>query len=213
MKMCVRHNLLKSVREKGRTSHENRQRPTSIPYNKSAERPAVVPAVCTAHSLAGIYWHLEGHQSLNQTFTPSHKHLGNNYNISPADNVSVCPSHLLFTATHRTDAAVLHLLHPSRCTFSTGQAMSRNMTICAVATKTHEDGKITSARPASLPSEKTQRGRPEKQNPPPCAQPDRQRIRRAAGQGTIYNPITILILFSDTTDLLPEGNPSCHFYA
>ena len=114
MKMCVRHNLLKSVREKGRTSHENRQRPTSIPYNKGAERPAVVPAVCTAHS---------------------------------------------------------------------------------------------------LPSEKTQRGRPEKQNPPPCAQPDRQRIRRAAGQGTIYNPITILILFSDTTDLLPEGNPSCHFYA
>ncbi len=144
---------------------------------------------------------------------PSHEHLGNNYNISPADNVSVRPPHQLFTTTHLTDAAALHLLHPSRCTLFAGQAMSRNMTICAVATKTHEDGKITSARPASLPSEKTQRGRPEKQNPPPCAQPDRQRIRRAAGQGTIYNPITILILFSDTTDLLPEGNPSCHFYA
>lgn len=69
--MCVRHNLLKSVREIGRTSHEDRQRPTSIPYNKGAERPAVVPAVCTAHSLAGIYQHPEGHQSLNQTFTPS----------------------------------------------------------------------------------------------------------------------------------------------
>lgn len=144
---------------------------------------------------------------------PLHEHLGNNYNISPADNVSVRPPHQLFTTTHLTDAAALHLLHPSRCTLFAGQAMSRNMTICAVATKTHEDGKITSARPASLPSEKTQRGRPEKQNPPPCAQPDRQRIGRAAEQGTIYNPITILILFSDTTDLLPEGNPSCHFYA
>lgn len=144
---------------------------------------------------------------------PPHEHLSNNYNISSADSVSVRPPHLLFTATHRTDAAVLRSLHPSRCTLFAGQAMSRNMTICAVATKTHEDGKITSARPASLPSEKTQRGRPEKQNPPPCAQPDRQRIGRAAGQGTIYNPITILILFSDTTDLLPEGNPSCHFYA
>lgn len=211
--MCVRHNLLESVREKGRTSHENRQRPTSIPYNKGAERPAVVPAVCTAHSLAGIYWHLEGHQSLNQTFTPSHEHLGNNYNISPADNVSVRPPHLLFTATHRTDAAVLRSLHPSRYTFSTGPAMSRNMTICAAATKMHENGKITSARPASLPSVKPQKGNPESLSPPPCAQPDRQRIGRAAEQGTIYNPITILILFSDTTDLLPEGNPSCHFYA
>lgn len=150
--------------------------------------------------------------SIKHLPTP-HKHLSNNYNISSADSVSVRPPHLLFTATHRTDAAVLRSLHPSRCTLFAGQAMSRNMTICAVATKTHEDGKITSARPASLPSEKTQRGRPEKQNPPPCAQPDRQRIGRAAGQGTIYNPITILILFSDTTDLLPEGNPSCHFYA
>ena len=213
MKMCVRHNLLESVREKGRTSHENRQRPTSIPYNKGAERPAVVPAVCTAHSLAGIYWHLEGHQSLNQTFTPSHEHLGNNYNISPADNVSVRPPHQLFTTTHLTDAAALHLLHPSRCTFSTDPAMSRNMTICTTATKMHENGKITSARPASLPSVKPQKGRLESLSPPPCAQPDRQRIRRAAGQGTIYNPKTILILFSDTTDLLPEGNPSCLFYA
>ncbi len=213
MKMCVRHNLLKSVREKGRTSHEDRQRPTSIPYNKGAERSAVGPAVCTVHKLAGICWHPKGHQSLNQAFAHPHKHLSNNYNISSADSVSVRPPHLLFTATHRTDAAVLRSLHPSRCTLFAGQAMSRNMTICAVATKTHEDGKITSARPASLPSEKTQRGRPEKQNPPPCAQPDRQRIGRAAGQGTIYNPITILILFSDTTDLLPEGNPSCHFYA
>lgn len=150
--------------------------------------------------------------SIKHLPTPQ-KHLSNNYNISSADSVSVRPPHLLFTATHRTDAAVLRSLHPSRCTLFAGQAMSRNMTICAVATKTHEDGKITSARPASLPSEKTQRGRPEKQNPPPCAQPDRQRIGRAAGQGTIYNPITILILFSDTTDLLPEGNPSCHFYA
>lgn len=213
MKMCVRHNLLKSVREKGRTSHEDRQRPTSIPYNKGAERSAVVPAVCTVHKLAGICWHPKEHQSLNQACTHPHKHLSNNYNISSADSVSVRPPHLLFTATHRTDAAVLRSLHPSRCTLFAGQAMSRNMTICEVATKTHEDGKITSARPASLPSEKTQRGRPEKQNPPPCAQPDRQRIGRAAGQGTIYNPITILILFSDTTDLLPEGNPSCHFYA
>lgn len=211
--MCVRHNLLKSVREKGRTSHEDRQRPTSIPYNKGAERSAVGPAVRTVHKLAGICWHPKGHQSLNQAFTYPHKHLSNNYNISSADSVSVRPPHLLFTATHRTDAAVLRSLHPSRCTLFAGQAMSRNMTICAVATKTHEDGKITSARPASLPSEKTQRGRPEKQNPPPCAQPDRQRIGRATGQGTIYNPITILILFSDTTDLLPEGNPSCHFYA
>lgn len=213
MKMCVRHNLLKSVREKGRTSHENRQRPTSIPYNKGAERPAVVPAVCTAHRLAGIYQHPEGHQSLNQTFTLPHEHLSNNYNISSADSVSVRPPHLLFTATHRTDAAVLRSLHPSRYTFSTGPAMSRNMTICAAATKMHENGKITSARPASLPSVKPQKGNPESLSPPPCAQPDRQRIGRAAEQGTIYNPITILILFSDTTDLLPEGNPSCLFYA
>lgn len=142
-----------------------------------------------------------------------HEHLSNNYNISSADSVSVRPPHLLFTATHRTDAAVLRSLHPSRCTLFAGQAMSRNMTICAVATKTHEDGKITSARPASLPSVKPQKGNPESLSPPPCAQPDRQRIGRAAEQGTIYNPITILILFSDTTDLLPEGNPSCHFYA
>lgn len=144
---------------------------------------------------------------------PSHEHLSNNYNISSADSVSVRPPHLLFTATHLTDAAALHLLHPSRCTSFAGQAMSRNMTICAVATKTHEDGKITSARPASLPSVKPQKGRLESLSPPPCAQPDRQRIGRAAGQGTIYNPKTILILFSDTTDLLPEGNPSCLFYA
>ena len=142
-----------------------------------------------------------------------HEHLSNNYNISSADNVSVRPPHLLFTATHLTDAAALHLLHPSRYTFSTGPAMSRNMTICAAATEMHENGKITSARPASLPSVKPQKGNPESLSPPPCAQPDRQRIGRAAEQGTIYNPITILILFSDTTDLLPEGNPSCHFYA
>lgn len=142
-----------------------------------------------------------------------HEHLSNNYNISSADSVSVRPPHLLFTATHRTDAAVLRSLHPSRYTFSTGPAMSRNMTICAAATKMHENGKITSARPASLPSVKPQKGNPESLSPPPCAQPDRQRIGRAAEQGTIYNPITILILFSDTTDLLPEGNPSCHFYA
>ena len=135
MKMCVRHNLLKSVREKGRTSHENRQRPTSIPYNKGAECSAVVPAVCTAHRLAGIYQHPEGHQSLNQTFTLPHEHLSNNYNISSADSVSVRPPHLLFTATHLTDAAALHLLHPSRYTFSTGPAMSRNMTICAAPRK------------------------------------------------------------------------------
>lgn len=141
-----------------------------------------------------------------------HEHLSNNYNISSADSVSVRPPHLLFTATHRTDAAVLRSLHPSRYTFSTGPAMSRNMTICAAATKMHENGKITSARPASLPSVKPQKGNPESLSPPPCAQPDRQRIGRAAEQGTIYNPITILILFSDTTDLLPEGNPSCHFY-
>ena len=142
-----------------------------------------------------------------------HEHLSNNYNISSADSVSVRPPHLLFTATHLTDASALHLLHPSRYTFSTGPAMSRNMTICAAATKMHENGKITSARPASLPSVKPQKGNPESLSPPPCAQPDRQRIGRAAEQGTIYNPITILILFSDTTDLLPEGNPSCHFYA
>ena len=142
-----------------------------------------------------------------------HEHLSNNYNISSADNVSVRPPLLLFTATHLTDAAALHLLHPSRYTFSTGPAMSRNMTICAAATEMHENGKITSARPASLPSVKPQKGNPESLSPPPCAQPDRQRIGRAAEQGTIYNPITILILFSDTTDLLPEGNPFCHFYA
>lgn len=150
--------------------------------------------------------------SIKHLPTP-HKHLSNNYNISSADSVSVRPPHLLFTATHRTDAAVLRSLHPSRCTLFAGQAMSRNMTICAVATKTHEDGKITSARPAFPPSVKPQKGHSESLNPPPCAQPDRQRIGRATGQGTIYNPITILILFSDTTDLLPEGNPSCHFYA
>lgn len=182
--MCVRHNLLKSVREKGRTSHENRQRPTSISYNKGAECPAVVPAVCTAHSLAGIYWYMEGHQSLNKTFTP-HEHLGNNYNISPADNVSVSPPHLLFTATHLADAAALHLLHPSRCTFSTDPAMSRNMTICTTATKMHENGKITSARPASLPSVKPQKDRLESLSPLPCAHrtgnasgepPDRERF-------------------------------------
>lgn len=144
---------------------------------------------------------------------PSHEHLSNNYNISSADSVSVRPPHLLFTATHLADAAALHLLHPSRCTFSTDPAMSRNMTICTTATKMHENGKITSARPASLPSVKPQKGRLESLSPPPCAQPDRQRIGRAAGQGTIYNPKTILILFSDTTDLLPEGNPSCLFYA